>query len=257
MSALGWLESSPTTVNEVTCILILTDELHIEVYRCVRITQFWFYKTTLDTVDCRWIWFIYTSYSGLLHCSFLQPYDWTSARGVILEDRDIIKKKNSNIWDDILQPNASYENNSWGIIHPINSHNFVWEKDGTQHELPEFPSRSSVLIYIYIYIYMLFYMSCFLWFTNCVLPSDDINLIPGCLWLLAFVLNNTLILGICCSLIPHLPGCFCPWAFFHNIGFNMVPSYPLMSHLATQLGYSAGEFQALQLIVLATFGVVD
>ena len=27
-----------------------------------------------------------------------------------------------------------------------------------------------------------------------------------------------------------------------------------MSHLATQLGYSAGEFQALQLIVLATFG---
>ena len=30
-----------------------------------------------------------------------------------------------------------------------------------------------------------------------------------------------------------------------------------MSHLATQLGYSAGEFQALQLIVLAAFGVVD
>ena len=26
---------------------------------------------------------------------------------------------------------------------------------------------------------------------------------------------------------------------------------------STQLGYSAGEFQALQLIVLATFGVVD
>ena len=30
-----------------------------------------------------------------------------------------------------------------------------------------------------------------------------------------------------------------------------------MSYLATQLGYSAGEFQALQLIVIATFGVVD
>ena len=30
-----------------------------------------------------------------------------------------------------------------------------------------------------------------------------------------------------------------------------------MSHLATQLGYSAGEFQALQLIVLVTFGVAD
>ena len=37
----------------------------------------------------------------------------------------------------------------------------------------------------------------------------------------------------------------------------MVPSDSLMSHLATQLGYSAGEFQALQLIVLAAFGVVD
>ena len=44
---------------------------------------------------------------------------------------------------------------------------------------------------------------------------------------------------------------------FQNIGFNMVLSEPFMSHLATQLGYSAGEFQALQLIVLATFGVVD
>ena len=30
-----------------------------------------------------------------------------------------------------------------------------------------------------------------------------------------------------------------------------------MSHLATQLGYSAGEFQALELIVLATFCVID
>ena len=30
-----------------------------------------------------------------------------------------------------------------------------------------------------------------------------------------------------------------------------------MSHPATQLGYCAGEFQALQLIVLAAFGVVD
>ena len=111
-----------------------------------------------------------------------------------------------------------------------------------------------------IYIYMHFlYEFCFLSFTNCVLLSDDNSLIPGCLWLLAFVLNNTLIhvLGIWCSTIPHLPGCFCPWTFFQNIGFNMVPSDPFMSHLATQLGYSAGEFQSLQLIVLQTFGVVD
>ena len=37
----------------------------------------------------------------------------------------------------------------------------------------------------------------------------------------------------------------------------MVPSDPFMSHLDTQLGYSTGEFQALQLIVLAAFDAVD
>ena len=117
----------------------------------------------------------------------------------------------------------------------------------------------NIYIYIYIYIYMLFYMSSVFFGLTIVSCSLMINnsLIPGCLWLLAFVLNNTLILRIWCSTIPHLPGCFCPWTFFQNIGFNMVPSDPCMSHLATQLGYSAGEFQALQLIVLATFGVVD
>ena len=98
---------------------------------------------------------------------------------------------------------------------------------------------------------------CFLWFTNCVLRLFDKSLILGCLWPLVFVLNNILILGIWCSTIPHLPGCFCPWTFFENIGFNTVLTNPFMSHLATQLRYSAGEFQALQLIVLATFGVVN
>ena len=64
--------------------------------------------------------------------------------------------------------------------------------------------------------------------------------------------------GIWCSTTPHLPGCFCPWTFFENIGFNTVLTDPFMSHLATQLGYSVGEFQALQLVVLAAaFGVVD
>ena len=42
----------------------------------------------------------------------------------------------------------------------------------------------------------------------------DIYTLLGCLWPLVFVLNNTLILGIWCSTIPHLPGCFCPWTFF-------------------------------------------
>ena len=36
------------------------------------------------------------------------------------------------------------------------------------------------------------------------------SLILGWSWLLVFVLNNTLIVGIWCSAISHLPGCFCP-----------------------------------------------
>ena len=72
----------------------------------------------------------------------------------------------------------------------------------------------------------------FLRFTNCVLLFDK-SLTLGCLWPLVFVLNNSLILGIWCSTIPHLPGCFCPWTFFKNIGFNTVLADPFKSHLAT------------------------
>ena len=54
-----------------------------------------------------------------------------------------------------------------------------------------------------------------------------------------------------------LPGCFCPGTFSLNIGLNMFPLDPFMSCLHTLLGYSTGEFQALQLIVLAAFGAVD
>ena len=71
-----------------------------------------------------------------------------------------------------------------------------------------------IFIYIYILTHALLYEFCFLWFTNYVLLSDDNSLKPGMLWRLAFVLNNTLILGIWCSTIPHLPGCFCLWIFF-------------------------------------------
>ena len=155
---------------------------------------------------------------------------------------------------------------------------------------PWFSSRSSVLIYMYIYMYIPYTSSvigriyngsviqywrsctpsrsirecavpglnatfCFLWFTNCVLLFDKKQSL-GCLLFLVFVLN-ILILGIWCSTIPHMPGCFCPWTFFENIGFNTVLTDPFMSDLATQLGYSAGVFQALQLIVFAAFGVVD
>ena len=180
-------------------------------------------------------------------------------------------------------------------LHPIdnrsrNKRRNLWVGRCVSSWWPWFPSRCSVLIYIYIYMYIPYTSSvigriyngsviqywrsctpsrsigecavpgsnatfCFLWFTNCVLLFDK-NLILGCLWLLVFVLN-ILILGIWCSTIPHLPGCFCPCTFFENIGFNTVLKDPFMSHLTTQLGYSAGEFQALQLIVLAAFGVVD
>ena len=72
------------------------------------------------------------------------------------------------------------------------------------------------------------WMPLFVFFGLPTLSCSPINgLILGCLWLLVFVLNNTLILGIWCSAISHLPGCFCPWTFSQNIGFNMVPSDPL------------------------------
>ena len=54
-----------------------------------------------------------------------------------------------------------------------------------------------------------------------------------------------------------LPGCFCPWTFSLNIGLNMFLLDSFMSCLHTLLGYSTGEFQALQLIVLVAFGAVD
>ena len=42
-----------------------------------------------------------------------------------------------------------------------------------------------------------------------------------------------------------------------NMGLNMFSLDPFMSFLHSLLGYSTGEFQALQLIVLAAFGAVD
>ena len=54
-----------------------------------------------------------------------------------------------------------------------------------------------------------------------------------------------------------LPGCFRPWTFSLNIGLNMLPLDSFMLCLHSLLGYSTGEFQALQLIVLAAFGAVD
>ena len=54
-----------------------------------------------------------------------------------------------------------------------------------------------------------------------------------------------------------LPGYLCPWTFSLNIELNMLPSDFFISCLHSLLGYSAGEFQALQLIIIAAFGAMD
>ena len=46
-----------------------------------------------------------------------------------------------------------------------------------------------------------------------------------------------------------------PWTFSLNIGLHMLPSDSIMSH--SLIVYYTGDFQALQLHVLAAFGAVD
>ena len=53
------------------------------------------------------------------------------------------------------------------------------------------------------------------------------------------------------------PGSFRLWTFSLNIGLNMLPSDSFMSCSHSLLGYSTGEFQALQLIFLAAYDAVD
>ena len=55
----------------------------------------------------------------------------------------------------------------------------------------------------------------------------------------------------------YLPGCFRPWIFPLNTELNMLPSDFFMSFLDSLLGYYAGEFPAMQLIVIAVFCAVD
>ena len=73
-----------------------------------------------------------------------------------------------------------------------------------------------------------------------------LNYTLGFLYLSSYVSANT-----------QLPGCFRSWILTLNIGLNMLTLVSFMSCLYFLLGYSTGEFQALQLIVLAAFGAVD
>ena len=63
-------------------------------------------------------------------------------------------------------------------------------------------------------------------------------------------------LGSSASATTHIPGCFCPWTSYLNIGLNMLSSDSLMSYSDSLIGYSTPEFQALQLIVLWVFSTV-
>ena len=60
-----------------------------------------------------------------------------------------------------------------------------------------------------------------------------------------------------CSVNAQIPGCFHPLTFSLNTGLNMLPSNCFMSCLHSLLGYSTGDFQALQLILFAAFNAVD
>ena len=71
---------------------------------------------------------------------------------------------------------------------------------------------SIVQTIIFIWLLFLYYVLLF-----------DKSLILGCLWPMVFVLNNTMILSIWCSTIPHLPGCFSLdllWEYRNRHGAN-------------------------------------
>ena len=123
------------------------------------------------------------------------------------------KKKSSIISGSLIAPMALAH-----PLHPIdnrsrNRRRNLWVGWCVSSWWPLFPS-SSVLINICIYIYALLYEFCFLWFTNCVLLSNDDSITSECVWLLAFVQNNTLMLGIWCSTFPHLPLFSVPGHYF-------------------------------------------
>ena len=177
-----------------------------------------------------------------------------------------------------------------------NKHRNLWAARCVSSWWPLFPSKT-VLIYDYLYVCILYtssgyrayiciqrgcrsilvklhpIMVCRTVFENvrflCWMPIVVFFSFTSCVFIYDNKTNTEMLVTIgirlkqhfgaryfaFCNLSPTVM--FCPWTFFQNIGFDMVPSDPFMSHPDTQLGYSTGEFQALQLIVIAAFGVVD
>ena len=84
--------------------------------------------------------------------------------------------------------------------------------------------------------------------------------IIGILMAINYFLNYTLgflYLRSSGSANAQLPGYFRTWTFSLNIGLNTFTLNSFMSCLHSLLGYSTGDFQALQLIVLVALGAVD
>ena len=61
-------------------------------------------------------------------------------------------------------------------------------------------------------------------------------------------------LGISGSVIVYIPGCFYPWLFFKDIGFNMLPSDSFMSNVCSPIRKPIKGYQTLNLIILASVG---
>ena len=75
---------------------------------------------------------------------------------------------------------------------------------------------------------------------------------------ISFWITHLGFLRLSSSANAHTPGFSVPENSLPlNIGLNILPLDSFMSCLDSLLGYSTGEFQALQLFVLAMFGAVD
>ena len=114
----------------------------------------------------------------------------------------------------------------------------------------------NIYIYICIYIYTLLYELCFLCFTTWILLSDDNNLIPGCLWLLAFVLKQHFDTKYLVFYSPSPPRMFLSLALLSEYRIQHGAIGPLYVTSSYSTWIFCMGFQALQLIVLVTFGVV-
>ena len=93
------------------------------------------------------------------------------------------------------------------------------------------------------------------WYANFLLTCKNVQF--SVIHVTEYTIHSLAVLSSSGSANAHLPGCFHPWTFPLNIGLNMLHSDFLMPCWDSLLGYSTGEFQALQLIVPVVFGAVD